>query len=263
MGVDKKAEFFQFWAGEDTKRWSLLEGYTVVHGKYGRGEIQKVYKTNGYLYIDVLFRDYSVKHFTKDGFAKKYLLLTDIPEAAHEDAAAWQAFQKQLEKDERERKIHEELAQRNLELQQQEWARIRRYESETEARKEFRRLKIEYECPSSDVSPTSPLFRILLQIKDNEPLVDEDLEILKDQKCFYVLAVYYERQYCKTGKAGDGAKASANWRKARHPEKVLAMELPRNGTKKARAAFFTSRGRSWYAKGGARDSRKSHKTQSA
>jgi len=106
VGVDKKAEFFQFWAGEDTKRWSLLEGYTVFHEKYGRGEVKGTFKTSGSLHVGIQFekegQDGSPRRFIASKF-KLYFSLPELPPECAEDVAARRSFEEHRESQEDEK----------------------------------------------------------------------------------------------------------------------------------------------------------------
>lgn len=106
MGVDENAEFFQFWAGEDIERWRLLQGYTVVHEKYGRGEADNAFEISGYRYIEIQFLKEgdtgSPRRFITSDF-KWHFSLPELPPECVEDVAAWRSFREHRESQEDEK----------------------------------------------------------------------------------------------------------------------------------------------------------------
>lgn len=103
MGENKdntNAAFFQFWAGEDIERWKLLQGYTVIHEKYGRGEVKRTFQIAGLLRIGVQFKGENndkiqLKKFITSKF-KLYFYLPELPRKCAEDTVARTSFEDHL-----------------------------------------------------------------------------------------------------------------------------------------------------------------------
>lgn len=98
--------------------------------------------------------------------------------------------------------------------------------SEAEAKEHFDQLKRKYQVASyKDISPLSPLYKILLELEFEEyhELSDDDIEWLKKEKVFRILAIYFETIFSKRGNEWKSVLASSNWRRANEPKRAIQV----------------------------------------
>lgn len=64
---------------------------------------------------------------------------------------------------------------------------------------------------------------ILNKIESDAPLSKDEEQLLEQHRLFFLLAQYYERQYCTTRDTFDATNASKYWRKQGEPERALEI----------------------------------------
>ena len=119
----------------------------------------------------------------------------------------------------------------------------------SQAQDQFKKLANKYNVDINkvvDESGPTPLAPILIKLDSKEDLDESEMEWLKNNSIFNVLATYHHRLFRSAGDVWDLAKASSNLRDARMPNKAIEISSEFLGkpvvNHKAAAAVLTSRG---------------------
>ena len=151
-------------------------------------------------------------------------------------------LQQQKRIEEQQRKLAEQATRQLEEKRRQE---EQQREREATSVRHFAELKSKYLATEyQDSSPSSPLYKILLQLEEGETLDDTDINWLEHKRLFQVIAAFYEKELDKPhSDMWNIVKAGKYWRKAKHPRRVLALtEGLESGDAMLMSAILTNRG---------------------
>jgi tetratricopeptide (TPR) repeat protein len=189
------ANFFALFAGTNISVWELIIGCEIKHRSLGTGTIKEIIsKDTTSIYITISFTDQtgniSLKVFSIKSIEEGYFEYINV------DKSMFPGLDKFIKMKERE----------------------------TDLQNEFNLLKQKYGLSkSSYTSIDSPLHIILLKLEAEESLADEDVQWLKTEQLFNILAIHYEREYKKTGDLWNLVKAASNLRKINKADKVIEL----------------------------------------
>ena len=123
---------------------------------------------------------------------------------------------------EEQRRRSEEQAARQLEEQRKQKDLQRR--KEIAAAQHFVELKSKYQVTEyRDSSPSSLLYKILVQLEEQEALDSTDISWLEQENLFQVIATFYEQELDKRGDKWNITRAGKYWRKAGNPQRTLTL----------------------------------------
>lgn len=234
-------ELFASYAGDALAAWEQIVGQEVTHLKFGNGTVTEVYEKAASLNSEpairlrVRFHTLSPaeaeKIFMSNSFDKYFTDLA-LPEGMKGIEPVREQLQRQKVVEERRRKEAEQRAQR---LKQQQ-------EKEAEAARHFAELKAQYLVSEyRDQSPSSPLYAILLRLKEGKMLSKTDADWLEGERLFEVIAKFYEDNIPRD--EWNVVRAGKYWRRARQPQKALELtEEARSNDAVLMSAIFTNRG---------------------
>jgi tetratricopeptide (TPR) repeat protein len=232
-----QAVSFQRFAGNDANKWELLSKCTFENRSslIWNCKLDHVESNNGEILLHIL---YDCEEHTSDSgrfMAKRFSEFFFI-EQIHEDLEEVGTYIVQIENEIREAEIRkqeeERLAREREELRvRKEAERLARLEEErlqkereAEAKKQFSELRAKYRIDKvKDVNPTSPLFKMLLQLENKEWLFDDDIKWLENRRLNLFLAEYFEWRYKNTGDVWNLIKAGKHFRLAKQADRVLEL----------------------------------------
>lgn len=239
-------ELFACYAGNDLERWKVIIGQDVVDREYGQGSVVNVYQTEDYtIVIEVYFEGKDeTKKFSSKGYSWRFIECS-LPDTLEIDESTIKRCKDRKVEKEKRKEIAEQRRRRQREESQ---AKSQREKERIAQQKHFVELKQKYgasEYPND--SPTSPLYPMLIKLERKQPLDENDIQWLKDEKLFGVPATYHEMCFKKEIGCDDQwheVLASSYWRKAGQPDKALkitdGVRYP-DGRKRT-SAVLTTRG---------------------
>jgi len=222
------ARIFLHWAGSDESKWQNLVGLEVIHDRLGRGTVVSLRPLEISFYDD----EKPSRKFTAGTF-RNQIELPDVPIVVRKDK---EGYREARESDAEHVRAYQEAEQERVRLEEQR-------KEEAQSREDFARLKSGFLARSfRDDNPASPLYRILILMRDKQPISEYDIQWLEDKKLHGVLALYHEFDYELTHNAWSGARASGAWRRYGSPERALRLsEPPTSEPQAAQAALLRSR----------------------
>ncbi len=221
MNESKKIDprVLYYLAAEDDRLWKIIKGQRVSHMIFGSGDVLAInyYPGESPTLIVQFAQDAKQREFFIESFADGKFSQVSI------DERDW-----------------EELSSRRMKAEQ----KIEANRLELESRNHYEQLKSKYLIPwFQHEGPISNLYRIILELEESHELDQADVGWLVDQELHPVLAVYYQNRAEKTGDEWDLVSSSSEWRKARIPEKSVALTRSINtNDPKLRSALYTTRG---------------------
>lgn len=220
------SKFFALFAHKNHSLWNKIIGCEVKHNTLGDGKIVEIIEGKDCVYITVEFAGLpehkGLKKFSNTSFTEGHFGNIELN---HFLIPGFNEFYERKLKEEKERLIKEKIEANRIEelrRMQEEQERI-----EAKSLEEFNLLKQNYGLSKQRFkSIASPLYMILLKIESMEVLDEDDIEWLKGNKMFKIIAMYYEKEYLKTKNQWNLVKASSNLR--RSDESYRAIELLEN-----------------------------------
>ncbi|WP_169312025.1 tetratricopeptide repeat protein [Syntrophobotulus glycolicus] len=217
--VDSFSTFAEF-AGSDYSLWEKLIGCEIRHRTFGIGIIEKISGTTlkDSVLIKIRFihlpESERIKIFSNISFAEGYFGNINV------DFALFPGFQEFCEM--RNRKEQDCLTKKVIEAEEQKKEQALQ---EAKFLEEFNVLKQEYGLDELCFHPNlyHLLYTILLKLKAEENLDEEDLLWLNRNNLFKVLAIYYESEYLKSGNLWSLVKASENWRRLANAARAIEL----------------------------------------